>query len=97
MAQTEFPIIEFEGDTFKLLLNYLHTGCCNLSCLNIPGLICAAEHYDLPGCLTKAIALRNSVVLSSISLKWLEFLGVLKWNILLEFELVADLGLFMAA
>ena len=66
MAQTEFPIIEFEGDTFKLLLNYLHTGCCNLSCLNIPGLICAAEHYDLPGFTTKAIALRNIVLFSSI-------------------------------
>jgi len=31
-----------------VLLGYLHTGSCPLSCLNIPGLICAAEHYDLP-------------------------------------------------
>ena len=31
-----------------MLLEYLHTGSCHISCLNIPGLICAAEHYDLP-------------------------------------------------
>ena len=48
LAQTEFPIIEFDGDTFAILLTYLHTGSCHLSCLKIPGLICAAEHYDLP-------------------------------------------------
>ena len=44
----QFPIIEFDGDTFSILLTYLHCGTCTLSCLNIPGLICAAEHYDLP-------------------------------------------------
>lgn len=44
----QFLIIEFDGDTFHLLLEYLHTGSCHISCLNIPGLICAAEHYDLP-------------------------------------------------
>jgi RAP1 GTPase activating protein 1 len=44
----QFPIIEFDGETFRVLLGYLHTGSCPLSCLNIPGLICAAEHYDLP-------------------------------------------------
>ena len=48
LAQTEFPIIEFDGETFRILLTYLHTGSCPLSCLIIPGLICAAEHYDLP-------------------------------------------------
>ena len=48
LAQTEFPIIEFDGETFGILLTYLHTGSCHLSCLKIPGLICAAEHYDLP-------------------------------------------------
>ncbi|TRY78649.1 hypothetical protein TCAL_06617 [Tigriopus californicus] len=48
LAQTEFPIIEFDGETFRILLTYLHTGSCPLSCLNIPGLICSAEHYDLP-------------------------------------------------
>ena len=46
--QFQFPIIEFDGETFRILLTYLHCGSCTLSCLNIPGLICAAEHYDLP-------------------------------------------------
>ncbi|KAK6621395.1 hypothetical protein RUM43_011701 [Polyplax serrata] len=44
----EFSIIEFDPDTFRTLLDYLHTGSCPLTCSNIPGLICAAEHYDLP-------------------------------------------------
>ncbi|KAL0266725.1 UNVERIFIED_CONTAM: hypothetical protein PYX00_009193 [Menopon gallinae] len=48
LAQTEFSIIEFDPDTFRTLLDYLHTGSCPLTCTNIPGLICAAEHYDLP-------------------------------------------------
>lgn len=48
LAQTEFSIIEFDSDTFKILLDYLHTGSCPLTCSTIPGLICAAEHYDLP-------------------------------------------------
>jgi RAP1 GTPase activating protein 1 len=48
LAQTEFSIIEFDPDTFRILLDYLHTGSCPLTCSTIPGLICAAEHYDLP-------------------------------------------------
>jgi RAP1 GTPase activating protein 1 len=44
-------IIEFDPETFRLLLDYLHTGSCPLTCVNIPGLICAAEHYDLPDLL----------------------------------------------
>lgn len=44
-------IIEFDPETFRLLLDYLHTGSCPLTCANIPGLICAAEHYDLPDLL----------------------------------------------
>uniref|UniRef100_A0A1B0CWI2 Putative rap1-gtpase-activating protein rap1gap n=1 Tax=Lutzomyia longipalpis TaxID=7200 RepID=A0A1B0CWI2_LUTLO len=48
LAQTEFNIIEFDSETFRVLLNYLHTGSCPLTCVTIPGLICAAEHYDLP-------------------------------------------------
>ncbi|CAG9823059.1 unnamed protein product [Phaedon cochleariae] len=48
LAQTEFSIIEFDSDTFRILLDYLHTGSCPLTCNTIPGLICAAEHYDLP-------------------------------------------------
>lgn len=48
LAQTEFTIIEFDPETFRVLLDYLHTGSCPLTCISIPGLICAAEHYDLP-------------------------------------------------
>jgi len=48
LAQTEFSVIEFDGETFRLLMTYLHTGSCPLSCMAIPGLICSAEHYDLP-------------------------------------------------
>ncbi|CAG9788378.1 unnamed protein product [Diatraea saccharalis] len=48
LAQTEFSIIEFDPETFRILLDYLHTGSCPLTCASIPGLICAAEHYDLP-------------------------------------------------
>uniref|UniRef100_A0A1A9W2Z0 Rap-GAP domain-containing protein n=1 Tax=Glossina brevipalpis TaxID=37001 RepID=A0A1A9W2Z0_9MUSC len=48
LAQTEFTIIEFDPDTFRVLLDYLHTGTCPLTCVSIPGLLCAAEHYDLP-------------------------------------------------
>ncbi|XP_034941972.1 uncharacterized protein rsh [Chelonus insularis] len=51
LAQTEFDIIEFDPETFGILLDYLHTGSCPLTCSNIPGLICAAEHYDLPDLL----------------------------------------------
>lgn len=48
LATTEFTICEFDADTFAILLDYLHTGSCPLTCHTIPGLICAAEHYDLP-------------------------------------------------
>ncbi|KAH6930270.1 hypothetical protein HPB50_012282 [Hyalomma asiaticum] len=48
LCQHEFNIIEFDSDTFQLLVDYLHCGSCPLTCESIPGLICAAEHYDLP-------------------------------------------------
>lgn len=37
LAQTEFSIIEFDADTFRVLLDYLHTGSCPLTCVSIPG------------------------------------------------------------
>lgn len=37
LAQTEFTIIEFDPETFRMLLNYLHTGTCPLTCIAIPG------------------------------------------------------------
>ena len=39
LLQTEFSIIEFDADTFQVLLDYLHSGCCPLSCISIPGFI----------------------------------------------------------
>ncbi|XP_023244034.1 uncharacterized protein LOC111641977 [Centruroides sculpturatus] len=48
LCQTEFNIIEFDSDTFRTLIDYLQSGSCPLTCETIPGLICAAEHYDLP-------------------------------------------------
>lgn len=47
----QFTIIEFDGDTFQLLIEYLHSGSCPLTCDTVPGLICAAEHFDLPDLL----------------------------------------------
>lgn len=40
LAQTEFTIIEFDPDTFRVLLDYLHTGTCPLTCVSIPGKFC---------------------------------------------------------
>lgn len=37
LAQTEFSIIEFDPETFRVLLDYLHTGSCPLTCVTIPG------------------------------------------------------------
>lgn len=51
LAQSEFTILEFDGDTFQLLIEYMHSGTCRLTCEIIPGLICAAEHFDLPDLL----------------------------------------------
>lgn len=47
----QFTIIEFDGDTFQLLIEYLHSGSCPITCDTVPGLICAAEHFDLPDLL----------------------------------------------
>lgn len=44
----QFSIIEFDAETFRILLDYLHTSSCPITCATVPGLICAAEHYDLP-------------------------------------------------
>lgn len=38
LAQTEFTIIEFDAETFRVLLDYLHTGTCPLTCVSIPGI-----------------------------------------------------------
>jgi hypothetical protein len=55
LAQTEFHISEFDGETFQLLIEYLHAGTCPLSCECIPGLICAAEHFDIPDLLQACV------------------------------------------
>lgn len=51
----QFTIIEFDGDTFQLLIEYLHSGSCPLTCDTVPGLICAAEHFDLPDLLQACV------------------------------------------
>ena len=51
----QFTIIEFDGDTFQLLIEYLHSGSCPLTCETVPGLICAAEHFDLPDLLQACV------------------------------------------
>ncbi|XP_064470876.1 uncharacterized protein LOC135385474 isoform X2 [Ornithodoros turicata] len=72
LSQQEFNIIEFDSDTFQLLVDYLHCGSCPLTCDTIPGLICAAEHYDLPELLQACFHhakqhLRLSVVCSMLN------------------------------
>ena len=38
---------EFDGDTFSVLLEYLQTGSCDITSRILPGLLCAAEHYEV--------------------------------------------------
>lgn len=54
-SSTQFTIIEFDGDTFQLLIEYMHSGSCPLTCDTVPGLICAAEHFDLPDLLQACV------------------------------------------
>lgn len=80
LAQTEFSIIEFDPDTFRILLDYLHTGSCPLTCSTIPGLICAAEHYDLPELLQACFHhakqfLRIDVVSMQIYIKFVFYIN----------------------
>lgn len=74
---SQFPIIEFDPETFRILLDYLHTGSCPLTCSNIPGLICAAEHYDLPellqACFHHAKQFLRIDVVSIVILKWMKW------------------------
>lgn len=78
----QFSIIEFDPETFRILLDYLHTGSCPLTCASIPGLICAAEHYDLPELLQACFHhakqfLRIEVVRAFGGMLWLGLLWVL--------------------
>ncbi|XP_076350365.1 uncharacterized protein LOC143246977 isoform X2 [Tachypleus tridentatus] len=73
LCQSEFDVIEFDSETFHTLIEYLHTGTCVLTCNSIPGLICAAEHYDLPELLQSCFHhakqnLRLSVVCSMLNI-----------------------------
>lgn len=38
-----------------MLIEYLHSGSCPLTCDTVPGLICAAEHFDLPDLLQACV------------------------------------------
>lgn len=55
LAQTEFNIIEFDPDTFRVLLDYLHTGTCPLTCVSIPGKLShlSLQHYGSAECISR--------------------------------------------
>ena len=80
LLQTEFNIIEFEPDTFQVLLDYLHSGCCPLSCLTIPGLICAAEHYDLPDLIQACFHHAKQFIRTEIACQMLRSLETYHWR-----------------
>ena len=82
LAQTEFAVIEFDAETFRLLLDYLHTGSCPLTCNNIPGLICAAEHYDLPELLQACFHHAKQF----LRIEVVNFLKIIKFSINFNFS-----------
>ncbi|PSN40326.1 hypothetical protein C0J52_22680 [Blattella germanica] len=43
VPRLSFPIIEFDPETFRILLDYLHTGSCPLTCSNIPDFLTLSE------------------------------------------------------
>lgn len=82
LAQTEFSIIEFDSETFRILLDYLHTGSCQLRCSTIPGLICAAEHYDVPELLQACFHhAKQFLRIDVVSISQYNFLKTLRSNI----------------
>ena len=88
LLQTEFNIIEFEPETFQVLLDYLHSGCCPLSCLTIPGLICAAEHYDLPDLIQACFHHAKQFIRTEIACQMLRSLETYHWRYCAAQELV---------
>ena len=88
LLQTEFSVIEFEPDTFQVLLDYLHSGCCPLSCLTIPGLICAAEHYDLPDLIQACFHHAKQFIRTEIACQMLRSLETYHWRYCAAQELV---------
>ena len=88
LLQTEFPIIEFDAETFQVLLDYLHSGCCPLSCISIPGLICAAEHYDLPDLIQACFHHAKQFIRTEIACQMLIALESYYWRYCSALELV---------
>ena len=88
LLQTEFHIIEFDHETFQVLLDYLHSGCCPLSCLTIPGLICAAEHYDLPDLIQACFHHAKQFIRTEIACQMLRSLETYHWRYCSATELV---------
>ncbi|XP_071749339.1 uncharacterized protein rsh isoform X3 [Lepeophtheirus salmonis] len=95
LAQNEFNIIEFDGETFRILLCYLHTGSCPLSCLNIPGLICSAEHYDLPELLQACFHHAKQFIRTEVACQMLSSLENYYWRYTSASELVNMILVFI--
>ena len=38
---------QFESDVFEALLEFLHTGSCDLVPSLLPGMLCAAQYYEV--------------------------------------------------
>ena len=88
LLQTEFPIIEFDAETFQVLLDYLHSGSCPMSCISIPGLICAAEHYDLPDLIQACFHHAKQFIRTEIACQMLIALESYFWRYCSALELV---------
>ncbi|XP_077862589.1 uncharacterized protein LOC102801706 [Saccoglossus kowalevskii] len=48
LHKNQFLVADFESDVFSVLLDYLHTGTCSINSETLPGLMCAAEYYEVP-------------------------------------------------
>ena len=63
-------IENIEEDVFRELLCYFMTGSCNIHPLNIVGLACAAEYFDVPdlrqACLDHLICCLSSKILCQL-------------------------------
>ena len=66
----QYVIENIEEDVFRELLCYFMTGSCNVHPLNIVGLACAAEHFDVPdlrqACLDHLIRCLSSKILCQL-------------------------------
>ncbi|KAG9511322.1 Rap1 GTPase-activating protein 1 [Fragariocoptes setiger] len=88
LAQKEFNIIEFDYDTFQATIEYIHSGTCRLSYDTIPGLICAAEHYDLSDLLHACFHHANTHMRLSAAPRMLNELENYTWRYVAAMQLL---------